>query len=593
MSTTSDFKALLKSTDNFDLSFEEWKAPPTNSLSTGRDMGVAYFAEQTRLETDPKRANTYRFLSRLCGLMFEPHNRAQPFKPPGNPEASVHVEDLTPEMARAIADAALDVPLAPLRARLLDFVHPQLGRTRRSAASQAIDAYTEGVAALEEPHWEIKALQRAHSLSVQYSLPQAEAVKELVYSKLHGATKPFDIAAQRLRLLEGLFELGWNPLDEFLAMVQTEISNLSSKPAHIHQAFLDLQRRVQHKTSSGAGKGDPEATLRAMAAAKVQEASRQPNAVRRVHRLKQADALYRQIGDGKMRDLCAHALAQQQKTLVEEELEEHGGEIQVENLFSHIEQTVIEPSNSWLEAHTRLALYFVSHLPEEGHLQDLARDFAGEFLYLHFAAQTQLNREGETIAHSEGGSTEPHFWMYLRLRLENLAVQLAWVQYRLLGKLGPLQLTDIQDVVDGVCVEEFQHRTSLARGLYRGWGGDWQVSMGLLLPILENLIRLDLPRVGQVPFRITDDDIQQKYLLGHMLDKNANCFAPKYQLGLRAVLIDNRGYNLRNLYCHGLIPDDQIHWPACMLAWGLTLAHIFFPRPDLLIFPGRPGNVKP
>jgi len=118
-----------------------------------------------------------------------------------------------------------------------------------------------------------------------------------------------------------------------------------------------------------------------------------------------------------------------------------------------------------------------------------------------------------------------------------------------------------------------------AKGLYAGLIGDFLVSSHLLIPQLENSIRVLLEKSGEITSTLDDRGIQQERDLNKTLyDSYATTL--KEILGedlvfdLRGLLVEKKGANLRNDVAHGLINLNSFSsdHPSCHLyMWWLTL----------------------
>ena len=198
--------------------------------------------------------------------------------------------------------------------------------------------------------------------------------------------------------------------------------------------------------------------------------------------------------------------------------------------------------------------------------------------------QWRLNKKGETIAHHPAGSITSGA-DYGQLRLQILALQLAWAQFRLLGLHGPLEKYHVRNlVVNSQFCRESRVKT-WTRGIYHGWAGDWIVSMGALIPQIEDGLREALIRRGAIPFKFSYqrsknsaqlEEIQQKYLLNHLLFEPFTQFIPEHLVAaLRLILSGRDGFNWRNLFCHGLLSDRELESPPSILTWALALVFCF------------------
>ncbi len=114
------------------------------------------------------------------------------------------------------------------------------------------------------------------------------------------------------------------------------------------------------------------------------------------------------------------------------------------------------------------------------------------------------------------------------------------------------------------------HESQFARGFYLGFHGDFVTACHLLVPQLENGLRVFVEtRLSRTLVRQGGDGTQMVGLLGRVLDvpELVEVLGQDLIFDLRALLIEQDGANIRNDMAHGLIPDGGYGYHAMYLWW--------------------------
>lgn len=112
------------------------------------------------------------------------------------------------------------------------------------------------------------------------------------------------------------------------------------------------------------------------------------------------------------------------------------------------------------------------------------------------------------------------------------------------------------------------------RGLYYGLAGDFPSAISLLIPQLEHVVRTQLQAAGIYTLIVDKDTgVESEKGLGALLGlpEADTVLGDSLAFELRALLVEQRGANLRNQVAHGLL-SDGLAWSAYGLyAWWLAL----------------------
>lgn len=137
----------------------------------------------------------------------------------------------------------------------------------------------------------------------------------------------------------------------------------------------------------------------------------------------------------------------------------------------------------------------------------------------------------------------------------------------------------IKEVVDASPMTPEGYSETLARGLYAGICGDWIAAGAYLIPGVEPLVRAHLRRRGIHTTVIRENGTQQERTLSELLtmQEATHVFGAGLLLELRTILTEPLGFNLRNMYCHGLLHDNQLENAGTMSLWWSLWRLILFP----------------
>lgn len=135
-----------------------------------------------------------------------------------------------------------------------------------------------------------------------------------------------------------------------------------------------------------------------------------------------------------------------------------------------------------------------------------------------------------------------------------------------------------------------------ARGLWHGLRGDFPSAVSVLIPQLEQFLRVTLKGLG-VNTVTTDPTtaVEMEKGLGALLamDETAEFLGEDPRLELRALLIEQEGANLRNDTAHGLLTDGAASSSASIYAWWLVLRLVVVPVWNMLRADAEPAEPDP
>ena len=125
-----------------------------------------------------------------------------------------------------------------------------------------------------------------------------------------------------------------------------------------------------------------------------------------------------------------------------------------------------------------------------------------------------------------------------------------------------------------------------AYALWLGFGGDFGNAIHLLCPQFENMIRVELKRVGAQTRPITNNGIEHEIGLSNLMElpECKEVFGEDLVFEIKSIFTDPLGSNLRNDVAHGLLDDSSSSSIQSVYAWWMILKMIIRHRPE------NPGN---
>ncbi|MCS3659902.1 DUF4209 domain-containing protein [Salinibacter ruber] len=138
---------------------------------------------------------------------------------------------------------------------------------------------------------------------------------------------------------------------------------------------------------------------------------------------------------------------------------------------------------------------------------------------------------------------------------------------------------------------------SFAKGLHAGFEGDFLLANHILAVQFESSVRHLLQREGAITSGFAQEDkTQYERNLNNFLEAGhdryssyiTNLFGEDIAFQLRALLVDERGANLRNEVAHALLPDAAYYRRAAIYFWWLVWHLIVYGSPHLAEWIGDP-----
>ncbi|WP_339243068.1 DUF4209 domain-containing protein [Paenibacillus sp. FSL F4-0243] len=230
-----------------------------------------------------------------------------------------------------------------------------------------------------------------------------------------------------------------------------------------------------------------------------------------------------------------------------------------------------------------LSLVNLISSPNVERLRQTVREQNEKFLFRHLFSSVAVNNSGKVIERRPSTFSEDSEQVEIALRAEMYQHatnhQLIFVHgmiepARLQILLEhPVRMRDIQFIIEDNPFIERSRMYTYIRGLHAGFHGDFLISTHLLIPQLENSIRILLERSGIITSGLDSKGIQDEKSLNTLL------FVPELNdiLGkdlvfeLQGLFIERSGSNLRNQFAHGLVDDNGFRSSQAVYAWWIIL----------------------
>lgn len=117
----------------------------------------------------------------------------------------------------------------------------------------------------------------------------------------------------------------------------------------------------------------------------------------------------------------------------------------------------------------------------------------------------------------------------------------------------------------------------VAEGLYAGYCGEMVHAIHVLVPQIENIVRVHLQEAGAVTTTTSPDGIVMENGMSNLvkLPQMLGVFGENLTFELTALFCDQNGPNLRNEVAHGLVSKEMCESAAGVYAWWLAFSIMF------------------
>ncbi|MEQ8394678.1 DUF4209 domain-containing protein [Thalassobaculum sp.] len=560
------------------------KALAESEAAECQDYGRVFFARSRSADEArrPEEAKAWHLLGQLTQVGLEAANTAEPFRPllVTSDGRSILLSDMDQATAEGVWTLAQAVVDPELRARLSDVTWDRLRNP--DAARLAIRSYLETAERLFDPeHWPPYAerMERALRLAAQIRdstlLTTVLAEMERRVLELNG-NDPLYLTSELMELLH-----------EFRFGDPDAMSTLARKAAEAAEGQRDYWRSRSHYENAARWRrsakdhgGEREARV-AIARTFERQAelhSGEGGELQAAHFLEAAHEAYRNIPS--MREKTAEVyerLREAQQLAVQAMHEIRTDGIDISDWIRRAREHV--SGRPMRDAFVALAGVASPTNFEQaaGHSKELMRRFPLQNL----VGGQRVERDGRVIAHRTPGllgdeaQAEAAVW-------ERVVEQTAFshgftVQALIIPAVNQIDfehrfsLHDLRDLVLHNPLVPEGHEVLFARGLLAGLRGDYEDALSILVPQLENSLRLLLARSGVETTRRDKHGIQTVIQMGTILSDHRSVLEPMLSpdvfLELKVLFGDPHGPNLRNRIAHGQMAHDDFYSGPAIYAW--------------------------
>ena len=111
------------------------------------------------------------------------------------------------------------------------------------------------------------------------------------------------------------------------------------------------------------------------------------------------------------------------------------------------------------------------------------------------------------------------------------------------------------------------------KALFAGYDGDFITALHLLIPQIENLVRVHLKQKGAQTSNLDKNGIETENGLSTIMElpEAIQVFGENIHFELKSLLCDANGPNLRNELAHGLLDEDKCNSSFVVYVWWLAL----------------------
>lgn len=134
-----------------------------------------------------------------------------------------------------------------------------------------------------------------------------------------------------------------------------------------------------------------------------------------------------------------------------------------------------------------------------------------------------------------------------------------------------LSLADFESLAfNNPFVAEGQERM-WAQGLYAGFKRDFEVSLPIITPLLENSIRYTLKKAGVRVSTFNTHGVQEELRINALLNHEMalEIFGYDVIMDLKGLLVERTYANLRNVISHGICSIEVLYSPPAIYLWWL------------------------
>lgn len=209
-------------------------------------------------------------------------------------------------------------------------------------------------------------------------------------------------------------------------------------------------------------------------------------------------------------------------------------------------------------------------------------------IFRRLAGSTHLSRDGRVIAkHPAAGfenapaSDDPALWAQMvhdyQILINIVVHGNIWPAHELLLQEHRLREEDFIGLASQSPIVPPGRERLFGKALYAGFDRDFTVSMHLLAPQIEHMVRFHLKTAAVKTTNLDINGIENENGLSTLMDlpEIETIFGKDLAFEIKALFCDALGPNLRNELAHGLLDDGSFQSAHTIYAWWLGLRIVF------------------
>ncbi len=544
---------------------------------------------------DDRIAAVLALLQAICYIMLAPEREEGPYVPMmSGPEGRTPLpEDLSDAELDVLSDLFDSTDDPELKARLGDFLW--LRRQDHKAGMSALEAYVASAKRLEEQGEHVYVgvrFQRAIELAAKFSGKRRDYLSEVLdeVASVVWSRSSTGTTTRTLGLIDMLIERDHGDAGEWATLSKDFAEQLESSGDY-HSAIKFWGRAMRAFGRASDASSARKASIR-RADAYLCLADDAPTEMGKSSFVRSAYEAYRQIpGTETKRDELHRRLLQHQEKAVGE----FGTISTPVDLGDAPDQARgAVKGQDLIQALYSLSLLLAPTDPEK--LREQAERSARDHPFMFMLHSERVNALGRVVGVKPSGIDDPegalistmHDDLNRRHQL-NVSALINPARFQILADHPVVRVADLEGLVNDNGFVPPDRRFLFARGLIAGLKGDFAISGHLLIPQIENSLRVTLQRMGVITTGLNSANRRQNeqslnVTLYDYQRELESVFGAAVILELQNLLVEPLGSNLRNEAMHGLMSDSAFFSHPMVYLWWLTLRLCCFgnqgPLPD-------------
>lgn len=581
----------------------DWKSSLADEEREGYSSMWQAFSSAARKASEdnrPSHGKALWLLADACSMMLSPKSLNEPFKPYMVMEGrrSVIPDDLSESDIAFYAEVVDAIDDAWLKARVADLVWLKQRPRNVKFALAAIDAYR--LIPLDRETWVRggrECWERSISLARMLKSGAGTRLAQMettILDTFNAATKESGFLALWLAdLLEahGLGRTHSTAIAQRLSELAVEFEG--DGDLHRSREFFDAASRWFNRAGDEARSA--EMTV-AVAEGWVKEAIARVSSDHPSHMVaagfyEKAIHIYRSIprnqrsihrGDERISELHQHMNDAGEKSLDELGSIKTPG-IDISELVENARKSVTGKS-------VQDALFSFANIYQGARVDQIrtaAEKILQQSIFRRLAGSTHLSRDGRVIAKQPAAgfdntqaSDDPALWAQMvhdyQILINIVVHGDIWPAHEVLLQEHRLREEDFIGLASQSPIVPRGRERLFGKALYAGYDRDFTVSMHLLVPQIEHMVRFHLKNAGVKTTNLNIDGIENENGLSTLmgLPEVEKVLGKDLSFEIKALFCDALGPNLRNELAHGLLDDDSFQSIHAIYAWwiGLRLA---------------------